>query len=59
MFNNMIQIEKHICKEKLEVLRKRLHTLTEEAGNTSVGVLKVSNELDECILLFMKLDKKC
>ncbi|KUO76540.1 MAG: hypothetical protein APF77_05265 [Clostridia bacterium BRH_c25] len=60
MFENSTKPEYLVCKERLEKLRKHLCSLIDEYDCKSENVQIVSNELDECILLYMKLNSdKC
>lgn len=53
MSDNVAQSEYYIYKEKLERLREHLHVLVGQYGYSSKEVLIASEELDECILLYL------
>ena len=58
MIENMAQLERDDCKERLELLRENLHTLISRFGFNNEDVLKVSTELDKFIIHYVNLSSE-
>lgn len=58
MIENIVQIERDDCKERLEILRENLHTLISRFGFNNENVLKVSTELDKYIIHYVNLSSE-
>ncbi len=47
-----------ISKEKMEELRQILHTMIQQDNADPCKILELSRQLDDCIIEYMKNDKK-